>query len=152
MKIPHAVVVLAVAICLCLTIYITIPSDMSSESSPYSIEAMIAMRQPSKEYITNQQFEQYKKEFKDDFEKGISNKFTAMMALFGIAVTAWVGLNIYNSTDKYRFEQLEKRVEEAEEAMEKMNELIDKTIELTNLSIKLGELLNKQDNSLNGDS
>ena len=65
-------------------------------------------------YVLNNQLELYKKDLQEDYNNHINNlntRFNMLMTIFGIAITAWVGLNIYSYIDKFEFNDIKNEAE-----------------------------------------
>ncbi|MEJ8552748.1 tetratricopeptide repeat protein [Tepidibacter sp. Z1-5] len=86
------------------------------------------------EYKSIQQLERYKRELKEQYNDNIdylNNKFNTMISLLGIAVSVWIGLNIYNILQKSELDNLKQDIEKLSK---KKGELEKSIISLKNKS------------------
>lgn len=82
-------------------------------------------------YVLNQQLEIYKNDLKDEYNQEVeqlNNKFNIIMGLLGVAITTWVGLNIYNFIDKRELENLTKKHNEDVQKINQLQMLVNKEI------------------------
>ena len=70
--------------------------------------------------VLSQEFEKYKNDLKQNYAENIkqlNSKFNLLLALVGIAVTVWVGLNIYNLVDRVQIDILAKKQKDITESI-----------------------------------
>lgn len=75
--------------------------------------------------VLSQEFEKYKNDLKQNYAENIeqfNSKFNLLLALVGIAVTVWVGLNIYNLVDRVQIDILAKKQKHITESISMTNE------------------------------
>lgn len=98
---------LTVALCLALT-------SLAFLSKPSIVQSQIQLVVPdgvdvNTELILIRQLDQYKQALQDSYESAVTalnTKINAMLALLGIAVSVWVGLNIYNYIERQELEKM----------------------------------------------
>lgn len=99
-------------------------------------------------YLLNKQFEDYKNELKENYKESlesINTKFNTIIALIGLAITVWLGLNIYNAIEREELKKLKsdlKKFEKEEsEIKNKFYEIIkDYEIQLVIAKIDLDHM------------
>jgi ABC-type multidrug transport system fused ATPase/permease subunit len=75
----------------------------------------------------------------------IESKTNILLAIVGIAVTVWIGINVYNAVERYQVDKLEEKTgslnAKLAEFEEKMNNMSTK---LTEFEVKIRELEEKR--------
>ncbi len=119
------ITILCVLVCIFLLVVGVIirPTIVNTE---YTVKVDSTITGSDKE-ILSQEFEKYKDDLKRNYTENIeqlNNKFNMLLALVGIAVTVWVGLNIYNLVDRAQIDILAKKQKEIAENIGKSQESI----------------------------
>ncbi len=137
--IKNIIVIFSVLVCVLLLIVgiIIKPTIVNTE---YTITIDKAITGSDKE-ILSQELEKYKDDLKLNYAENIeqlNNKFNMLLALVGIAVTVWVGLNIYNLVDRAQIDNLAKKQKEITENITSIAASIDKfNVEIKEISIEI---------------
>lgn len=82
----------------------------------------------------------YREELRNDYvfrAEQLENQFNILMAVIGIAVTTWIGLNVYNIAEKKQVDEL------AMKAMELEQEIIKSQKKLKELEQELNESVDR---------
>lgn len=123
----------------------------------YNVSNKIMLEQgvENEENISNKalkkEFDEYKKELKDNYKETIESmntKFNLIISLLGVAVTVWVGLNIYNVIQRDAIEKIKNDMDKYKKIQEKLNDDRDNLKEnIEKFKLELDNII-KEKNSL----